>query len=85
MPSDFDKTDVSTGAKTRTTVRIRSDLLDFARSAGINLSLTLEQSLQQLRIARQRRQWLEENAAAFEDYNRRIERDGPFGTEFRRF
>ena len=68
-----------------TTVRISADLLQFAKFADINLSTTLEGALSALQVEEAKRRWLAENTKALEDYNDRIERDGVFGEEFRRF
>lgn len=71
--------------KTRTTVRISANLLHFAKSADVNLSKTLEGALSALQAEEAKRHWLAENTEALEDYNDRIERDGVFGEELRRF
>ena len=71
--------------KTRTTVRISADLLQFAKFADINLSKTLDGALSALQAEEGKRRWLAENTEALEDYNDRIERDGVFGEELRRF
>jgi antitoxin CcdA len=71
--------------KTRTTVRISADLLQFAKFADINLSKTLEGALSALQVEEAKRLWLAENTEALEDYNDRIDRDGVFGEDFRRF
>ena len=71
--------------KTRTTVRISADLLQFAKFADINLSKTLEGALLALQVEEAKRLWLAENTEALEDYNDRIDRDGVFGEEFQRF
>ncbi|MGB0555274.1 MAG: type II toxin-antitoxin system CcdA family antitoxin [Alphaproteobacteria bacterium] len=71
--------------KTRTTVRISADSLQFAKFADINLSKTLEGALPALQVEEAKRLWLAENTEALEDYNDRIDRDGVFGEEFQRF
>ena len=71
--------------KTRTTVRISADLLQFAKFADINLSKTLEVALPALQVEEAKRLWLAENTEALEDYNDRIDRDGVFREEFQRF
>ena len=71
--------------KTRTTVRISADLLQFAKFADINLSKTLGGALSALQAEEAKRRWLAENTEALEDYNDRIDRDGVFGEEFQRF
>jgi antitoxin CcdA len=71
--------------KRNTTVTINSDLLRIARELGINLSGTLEERLAEIVAARQREQWLAENGAALEAYNDRVEREGMFAEDVRRF
>ena len=62
-----------------------ADLLRIAKSAGINLSQTFEEAvLERVRISMEEL-WLEENKEAIESYNARIERDGVFGANKRRF
>ena len=64
---------------------ISADLLQAARSNGINLSATLESALEdQLRELR-RRQWLKENRDAIGSYNRDVEEHGTFGDVLRTF
>jgi antitoxin CcdA len=66
-------------------VSINSDLLKVAKSLGINLSRTLEQRLLEVITQARREQWLQENKAALDAYNQRIERDGTFSDGLRRF
>lgn len=71
--------------KKATNLSINSDLLAQAKELGINLSRTLEASLEELIKRERRKQWRQENRAAVEAYNRRIERDGAFSDGLRRF
>lgn len=71
--------------KKSTNLSINGDLLQQARALNINLSRLLEQRLAEVIREKHRRQWLQENKAAIEAYNRRIERDGAFSDELRRF
>lgn len=71
--------------KKATNLSINSDLLAQAKALGINLSQTLEGSLEELIKRERRKQWRKENRAAIEAYNRRIERDGVFSDGLRRF
>lgn len=76
----------STGpSKKSANVSIRADLLRQAKALGINLSRTLEQRLLELVGSAEREQWLRENRAALEAYNRIIERRGVFSDGLRRF
>ena len=55
--------------KRATNVTVRSDLLDAARDAGVNLSATLERALAEELAAAKRRKWREENRDAIRAYN----------------
>ena len=59
-----------------TNVSVRSDLLDAARAANINLSATLEDALSlKLKVAAAGK-WREENEAAIANYNDFVEQHG---------
>ena len=76
---------IHSGAKRSANLSIRSELLQQAKELAINLSRTLEESLEiKIRFAK-REQWLQENKAAIEDYNDRIEKNGVFSEGLRRF
>lgn len=62
--------------KKATNLSIRADLVEEARALGINLSRTLETALTAEIKKANEKQWLEDNKAAIEAYNRHIERDG---------
>jgi len=64
---------------------INSDLLRQAKLLNINLSQALEQHLTEIVRQEKRRQWLEENQGALEEYNRRIESHGTFSDGLRKF
>jgi antitoxin CcdA len=64
---------------------INSDLLQQAKEHRINLSQALESLLEELLREEKRRQWQEENRAAVEEYNRRIEARGVFSDGLRQF
>jgi len=68
-----------------TNLSINSDLLRQAKEYGINLSATLEQSLEALVRKKKEKQWLEETAEAVEEYNEYIQEHGTFGDKVRRF
>ena len=67
-----------TGAKRATNVSLRSDLLEAAREAGVNLSATLERALTEELARLKRRQWREAHAEAIAAYNEQFEKHGPF-------
>jgi antitoxin CcdA len=66
-------------------VSVRSDLLEEARAAGVNLSAALERALG-IEIAElKRKRWLEVNRDAIEAYNEYCEKHGVFSDEVRSF
>lgn len=75
----------TTTPKRATNVSIRSDLLAAARSAGVNLSATLERAVADELGAAKRRRWREENREAIQVYNEHIEKQGSFSDDVRRF
>jgi antitoxin CcdA len=66
-------------------VSIRSDLLDAAREAGINLSATLERALREEIADIRRKMWREQNRAAIDAYNDHVETHGTFADDVRKF
>lgn len=71
--------------KRATNVSVRSDLLEAARAAGINLSATLERALTEELAAAKRKKWREENREAIQAYNGHIEKHGTFSDDVRKF
>ena len=65
-----------TVSKRAANVSIRSDLLDAARAAGINLSATLERALQVELAEVTRKKWLEQNRETVTAYNEHVEKHG---------
>ena len=64
---------------------VRADLLEEARARKINLSQTLETALV-VELKKQREaEWLEQNKAAIEAYNRHVEKHGLFSDRYRTF
>lgn len=72
-------------AKRATNVSVRSDLLNAAREAGINLSAALERALTEELAAIKRKKWLEENREAINAYNEHVEKYGAFSDDVRGF
>jgi len=72
-------------SKKAANLSINSDLLQKAKNLHINLSQALEQRLIELLLKEKRREWMAENQAAIEYYNRRIEAEGVFSEGLRRF
>ena len=71
--------------KKATNLSIRADLVEEARALGINLSRTLETALTAEVKKAKEKQWLEENRAAIEAYNREVAEHGLFSDRFRTF
>ena len=71
--------------KKPTNLSVRTDLLEEARALGINLSQTLETALATEVKKAKEKQWLEENRAGIEAYNREVAEHGLFSDAFRQF
>jgi len=71
--------------KKNTNLSINSDLLQQAKEHHINLSQALELRLAEILKEMKRREWLEQNKEAIEEYNRRIETRGVFSDGLRQF
>jgi antitoxin CcdA len=74
-----------TVAKRATNVSVRSDLLDAARDAGVNLSATLERALAEELAKVRRERWREENREAIDAYNDYVDAHGAFSDGVRSF
>lgn len=71
--------------KTPVNLRIPAALKEKARALGVNLSQTLEKTLEKEIRRRERAAWLEKNQAAIEAHNQRIEARGPALSAYRSF
>ncbi|MFZ2951110.1 MAG: type II toxin-antitoxin system CcdA family antitoxin [Desulfuromonadaceae bacterium] len=71
--------------KKPTNLSINSDLLRQAKEHHINISQALELRLAEILRDEKRRNWLEENQEAIEEYNQRIETHGVFSDGLRQF
>jgi antitoxin CcdA len=71
--------------KKATNVSINSDLLEKAKQNNINLSATLEKSLEAILLEKEKIKWEEENQKALEIYNQNVERLGTFSDAVRSF
>lgn len=74
-----------TATKRAANVSVRSDLLDAAREAGVNLSATLERALVEQLAEVKRRKWRQDNREAIDGYNEYIEKHGVFSDGVRTF
>lgn len=66
-------------------VSVRSDLLDSAREAGLNLSATLEAALERALAEEKRKRWRQDNRDAIAAYNDYVEQHGTFSDDVRGF
>ena len=62
---------------------IDSDLLDEAKSYGVNLSKMVEAGLAVALRAEREHRWLKENKKTLQDFDRYIDEQGVFGDEWR--
>ena len=76
---------MSTPAKKAANLTVRADLLEEARARKINLSQTLETALAAELKKQREAEWLEQNKAAIEAYNRHVEKHGLFSDRYRTF
>lgn len=74
-----------TAHKQATNLSVRSDLLRQARVQKINLSRTLEESLEKILKEHDRQAWIEENREAIKAANRFVEEHGLWSDGLRRF
>lgn len=71
--------------KTRTNVSLDADLMQEARSLGVNLSALLEERLREEVAARRRTAWREENRGAIADANAYLVQHGLWSDGLRQF
>jgi antitoxin CcdA len=71
--------------KSPVNLRIRTSLKNRAKSLGVNLSQTLEKSLEEEISRREQREWLDANSRAIKAYNQRIDERGPALASYRSF
>ena len=75
----------NTARKQPTNLSIRADLLQKARARNINLSQTLENSLEEILKERDRQAWVEDNREAMAAANRFVAEHGLWSDGLRRF
>lgn len=71
--------------KKATNLSINSDLLQKARSQGLNLSSTLEEALKEIISKQTEEDWLKENARALQANSQFIDEHGCFGSQHKVF
>jgi post-segregation antitoxin (ccd killing protein) len=78
-------TDMTEGknGKTLLEVEIDAELAAGAVAAGVDLSATLENALQQLKAASSSSEWRRLNRAAIDGWNGLVERDGLWADKYR--
>ncbi len=72
-------------AKQAANLTMRAELLEEARARKINLAQTLETALAAELKKQREAEWLEQNKAAIEAYNRHVEKHGLFSDRYRTF
>lgn len=73
------------GGKRAVNVSISAELVEQARTLGLNLSATLEAAIARELLERRRATWLAENSAAIQHYNEDVEQHGAFSDGVRTF
>jgi antitoxin CcdA len=81
MIAIYDKT----AKKKATNVSINSDLLEKAKIHKINISSSIEKTLEVLVKEKEAQLWEEENKEAISDYNERVAQNGLFSDGLRSF
>ena len=71
--------------KATTSVTFQPDTLAEAREYGLNISAAAQSGLEAAVKAERGRRWKEENAEAFDEMNRWIEKNGIPLSEYRKF
>ncbi|HEX5394047.1 MAG TPA: type II toxin-antitoxin system CcdA family antitoxin [Rhodocyclaceae bacterium] len=71
--------------KKPTNLTLSADVLADAKSLGINISRCCDEHLRAVIKAEKERRWKEENAAAIDAYNKRVEEEGLPLDEWRSF
>ena len=66
-------------------VRVRGDIIDAAKAAGLNLSQITEAALTAALRTAQNQRWQEENAEAIAYHRARVEREGMWNKDLVRF
>jgi len=72
-------------AKVPTNLSARADIVREAKELGLNLSEVFEAGLVEAIRRRRQELWLAENEEAIAAYNARVERDGVFSDDWRKF
>ena len=76
---------MKTVRKIPTNLSARADVVQEARTLGINLSEVFEAAIRDAVRRKRQEAWLAENRDAIESYNTTVERDGVFSDGWRKF
>jgi antitoxin CcdA len=71
--------------KAPTNLSLRIDLVQRAKTLGLNLSEIVEHALERAIVEAEQARWLVENQDAIDYYNAFVDKHGLFGEEFRQF
>jgi antitoxin CcdA len=71
--------------KVPTNLSARTDLVREAKELGLNLSEVFEAAIAEAIRRKRQERWLAENEEAIAAYNVRVERDGVFSDDWRKF
>lgn len=71
--------------KVATNLSARADIVRKAKALGLNLSELFESAVAEAIRQKQQEMWLAENRGAIDSYNARVERDGLFSDDWRKF
>lgn len=73
------------GGKRPINLSLNAEVLEMARSLGMNVSQTVDELLRAEVMRRVCERWKEDNQAGIAAYNARIEREGTFAQRISRF
>lgn len=71
--------------KKATNISINSELLEKAKKYKINISATVEKTLEKLIVEYEKANWEKQNKEAIDEYNKRVKKQGLFSDHFRNF
>jgi antitoxin CcdA len=71
--------------KVATNLSARADIVREAKALGLNLSEVFESAVAEAVRRKRQETWLMENRDAIASYNARVERDGVFSDDWRKF
>lgn len=69
----------------KTSLTMDAQILDEAKSYGINVSAAAQTGVEAVVKAERQRRWKEDNRAGIEEYNRWVEKNGILLSRYRKF